>query len=127
MVDGELPNDRKILEGSRFCVDNTLPRYMREQIARELVIAYLEYGLSVGAKSIIGIMYPAYWRNLFINNGWKVEWLGEIHKTPDGKRSRAGNLVISHEILQNVRERTGIYTPVLDFGDPDAHRHIHAA
>ena len=113
---GELPEDEDVLEGSRFCIDNSLPIKQRKRIAHELILAYLEYGLANSIKEIIGVMYPIYWKNLFEKNGWKPKWIGDLHKTPDGKKSRAAILPISSELLANVRKHTGILSPVINYG-----------
>jgi N-acyl-L-homoserine lactone synthetase len=112
----DMPCGSGTLEGSRFCVDNSLPPDLRTRIASEIVAAYLEYGLARGAARIVGIMYPAYWRNLFARCGWNPVWLGDVVVTPDGKKSRAASLEISEATSESVRRHAGIDGPVLVYG-----------
>ena len=115
----EMPSSSFVVEGSRFCVDNTLSAEIRGQIAREIVVSYLEYGLAYGIKQIVGVMYPVYWNNLFTKNGWEPVWIGDITVTPDGKKSRAAALNISEETLLSVRMKTNIYGCPLYFGEDE--------
>jgi acyl homoserine lactone synthase len=112
-----LPKGPKVWEGSRFCVDASLEPAKRQRIIQEIVIGYLEFGLAQGITRIIGVMYPAYCRNIFIRNGWDVEWLGDVSKSVEGHKIVAGSLSISEAILQKVRAKTGIYENVLSFGE----------
>ena len=77
----EIPKSTKVWEGSRFCVDASLDPQMRKRIVQEVVVGYLEFGLAQGITNIIGVMYPAYYRNIFIGNGWDVEWIGDVSKS----------------------------------------------
>ena len=67
---------RRVWEGSRFCIDQTLPPETRKRIAREIVVGYLETGLRYGIEGIVGLMYPAYWRSLFTSAGWEIKYHG---------------------------------------------------
>ncbi len=125
MVDIEnLPMGHDVYEGSRFCIDNTLMGSERKQIAQELVLAYLEYGLHTGIHEYIGIMYPLYWKHLFMDIGWMPSWYGEIHITPDGKKSRAGGVTVSEEALYKAREITGISHEISEFRIPSYYKKI---
>jgi N-acyl-L-homoserine lactone synthetase len=108
-----LPNDISVWEGSRFCVDQKLSPEMRKSIIQEIVVGYLEFALKNNVKSIIGIMFPVYWKNVFIKSGWNVNWLGDVHLSKEGHKIIAGELKVSKEILQNVRHVTGIHQEVL--------------
>lgn len=110
--DQKLPSSEHVWEGSRFCVDESLPPEIRQQIIKELVVSYLEFGLDNNIESFIGLMYPAYWRNIFTKSGWDIEWLGEAEKLDDGKRVRAGKVLVTPETLAKVRETTGIFQNV---------------
>ncbi len=112
-----LPRSEEVWEGSRFCVDASLTPQMRQRIIQELIIGYLEFGLAQGIKNIIGVMFPAYCRNIFIKNGWDVEWLGDSARSTEGHKIIAGSLTISKGVLQKVRQTTGIYEPVLNYGE----------
>jgi len=72
--------------------------------------------------SIIGVMLPAYWRGVFSNSGWDVEWMGDIHKSEEGHKIRAGCLNVSQETLSNVRKITGIDYSVLYNGSDKLRR-----
>lgn len=110
-----LPSAPDILEGSRFCIDHTLAPDLRKRIAHELIVGYLEYGLHYNIQRFIGVMLPIYWSRLFIQLGWPVEFLGEVHKLPNGQKIRAGEVYVSESVLETVRERTGISDSVLHF------------
>ena len=118
---GEIPTGRRILEGSRFCIDKNLSTSERVQVAGELVLAYLEYGLDHDIEKIIGLMYPIYWHNLFVKNGWMPFWLGDVHKTLDGKKARAGGVIVSEENLINVRNALKISNKIISYGDKNEH------
>lgn len=113
----DMPNTNQVWEGSRFCVAKNLPAEERKRVIQEIVIGYLEFGLLHNIKSIVGVMYPVYWNNIFVKSGWNVEWLGEIHKSDEGHKIVAGELKISEATLKNVRAITGIKTEVLNFGN----------
>ena len=112
-----MPKDKAVWEGSRFCVNKNLSVSERKKIINYLVLGYLEAGLQSGITAIVGIMYPAYWRGIFIQAGWSVEFIGNTISLDDGHKARAALLPVSEEILANVRKVTGISTNVLSFGD----------
>jgi len=112
----ELPSTHTVWEGSRFCVDQSLPPEQRKRVIQEIMLAYLEFGLKMGIKRFIGIMLPAYWRNIFISNGWDVDFLGDAKVVDEKHRVRSGWVEVSETNLKKVRERTGILTPVAIFG-----------
>lgn len=107
-----LPHQDDIWEGSRFCIAKDEHASVRKRIAQELILAYLEYGLDSGITAYLGLMYPIYWKHLFIDAGWHPEWLGEAQRTNDGKMARAGLVRVSSEILEQMREKTQILDPV---------------
>lgn len=111
-----LPKSESIWEGSRFCIDENLAPTERKIIAREIVVAYLEVALANNVEGIVGLMYPAYWRNLFTSAGWNIEFLGEVTRLADGNRARAAFLPVSSSVLAKVREITGIKHCVTNFG-----------
>jgi N-acyl-L-homoserine lactone synthetase len=110
-----MPCGPDVLEGSRFCIDHTLDNKQRERVARELILAYLEFGMDRGIARIIGLMYPIYWRNLFIKIGWEPFWLGEPAATDDGKRARAGGVIISQVNLDTIRNNIGIKERIIAY------------
>jgi acyl homoserine lactone synthase len=123
----EIPSGQHVLEGSRFCIDNSLDSKLRRQAANEIILAYLEYGLSVGITQIIGIMYPAYWTNLFSKYGWQPEWLGENFLTSEGTKSRPAILPVSADVLNRVRSAIGIHSSVINYGNDKGDVYVRAA
>jgi acyl homoserine lactone synthase len=119
VTDRDIPKSPRVWEGSRFCIDQTLPPLARKRIAGEIVVGYLEAGLRNGIEGIVGLMYPAYWRSLFTSAGWDLEYMGETAFLDDGNKARAGWLPVSEAVLSRVRRTTGINDPVVNFGDVD--------
>lgn len=112
----DIPSSLDVWEGSRFCVAKNLSPDERKKIIQEIVIGYLEFGLLNKIRSIIGVMFPVYWQNIFVKSGWDVDLIGEIHRSEEGHKIVAGELKISEQTLEKVRNITGIKNPVLDFG-----------
>ena len=112
-----LPKSYEVWEGSRFCVDASLKPETRKRIVQEIIIGYLEFGLDQGVTSIVGVMYPAYWRSIFIGNGWDVEQIGDVSKSEEGHKIVAGSLTVSKAVLRKVKEKTGICGTVLNYGE----------
>ena len=98
VTDRDIPKSARVWEGSRFCIDQTLPPLARKRIAGEIVVGYLEAGLRYGIEGIVGLMYPAYWRSLFTSAGWEIEYLGETALLDDGNKARAAWLPVSESI-----------------------------
>lgn len=123
----EMPKSDAVWEGSRFCINNALPAAERKKIMNHIVVGYLEAGLQEGIEAIVGIMYPAYWRGIFIQAGWPIEFIGETLLLEDGYKARAAWLPISEDILLKVREKTAISEPVLNFVGNEEIKHRKAA
>ena len=111
-----MPQSARIWEGSRFCVDANLKPETRKRIIQELIVSYLEFGLDQGLTSFIGVMLPAYWRNIFTGNGWDVEFLGAPHRSSEGHKIVAGSVTVSKAALSKVRDKTGIHETILNYG-----------
>ena len=122
-----IPKNTKVWEGSRFCVDASLDPQMRKRIVQEIMVGYLEFGIAQGITNIIGVMYPAYYRNIFIGNGWDVEWIGDVARSEEGHKIIAGSLTVSEAVLRKVREKTGIHETVLNYGEEMFQRDVRAA
>jgi acyl homoserine lactone synthase len=112
-----VPKGPDVWEGSRFCVDASLNPETRKRIIQEVIIGYLEFGLAHGVTRIVGVMCPAYCRNIFVRNGWDIEWLGDVSKSEEGYRIVAGSLAVSSAVLRKVRQKTGICENVLNYGE----------
>lgn len=108
-------HDQNIWEGSRICVDNSLPAHIRKRIIQELDLAYLEFALAHGIKEIIGVMLPAYWRSVYIACGWQPVWYGAVTTLANGDRVRAAGLPVSEAMLASVRKATGIMENILNY------------
>lgn len=113
-----VPKSATVWEGSRFCIDETLPSDKRKRIAREIVVGYLETALRYDIEAIVGLMYPAYWRSLFTSAGWEIEYMGDVAQLEDGNKTRAAWLPVSESVLANVRQVTGIHETIVNFGEP---------
>ncbi|MBY0226104.1 MAG: hypothetical protein K2Q28_09895 [Hyphomicrobium sp.] len=101
----------QVWEGSRFYVDSNLSPAQRQRIVQEIVVGHLESALTNEIQSIIGVMFPAYWRNIFIRSGWNVAWLGEIHRSAEGHKKIAGDLRITPAVLEHVEKPWASITP----------------
>lgn len=115
LVEGDLPVSDTVWEGSRFCVSKNLQPEQRKRIQQELVYGYMEFALEHGIETLIGVMHPAYWRNLFARNGWPVQSLGPITTVMDGKEAMAGSVQITSLTLASVQRATGITGSLLQF------------
>ena len=113
----DVPKDEHIWEGSRLCVDHTLPALQRKEIIHYIVVSYLEMALFFNVKAIIGLMYPACWQSVFIKSGWEIKFIGDVLKLEDGHKAQAAWLPVSQEILNEVRKTTGIINRVTNFGE----------
>jgi N-acyl-L-homoserine lactone synthetase len=113
MIDGhDLPNAPDVWEGTRICIDKDLPGPLRERIKWEIVLGYLEFGLATGITRFVGIMQSFIWLRVFVQSGWGADYLGPEHVI-DGIKTRAGQVHVSRQALQRVREKTGIQGRVL--------------
>lgn len=112
----KIPKDKLIWEGSRFCIDKSLCVDERLKAAQSIVLAYLELALLHNVKAIVGLMYPAYWRRLFVMNGWDIKFIGEVLRTDEGHKAQAAWLPVNEEILQRVKQKTGIEQAIINLG-----------
>jgi len=112
MVQGSLPLSPTIWEGTRICIEKNLPPALRERIKWEIILGYLEFGLENGIEKYIGVMQNFIWHRVFIQSGWGAEYLGDDCLI-DGIRTRAGQVIVSKEAQERVRNKTGIHEKVL--------------
>ncbi len=122
-----VPKNTAIWETTRFCVDASLAPNERKRILHYLVVAHLEFSLQKKIEQIVAVTYPVFWKNIFINSGWNVEWLGDVHKSAEGFKMIAGALTVSKKTLQCVRETTGIDHEVLSFKETEISDYKHQA
>lgn len=104
-----------VWEGTRFCVDHSLPASMRRQICRELVIAYLEAGLEIGIQRVIGVMQPAILKRVFSAAGCPFHNLGPTLRISNGETIAAGCMQVSEQVLAQAKKISGIAESVLHF------------
>ena len=57
--DKSLLQSEAVWEGTRYCVDKDVEPELRQRIIHEMACAYLEFGLRMGLKKIVGLM-PTY-------------------------------------------------------------------
>jgi N-acyl-L-homoserine lactone synthetase len=103
-----------IWEGTRYCVDKDAPPELRQRIIHEMAIAYLEFGLRLGLKRIIGLMPTYIYRSVFERPGIEMEYLGPVEAIGRHK-CRAVAIPVTAQQLANVRRKTGIADSVLRF------------
>jgi N-acyl-L-homoserine lactone synthetase len=112
VTDPRILNREDVWEGTRFCIDKSLPPAIRARICKELVIAYLEFGLLNKIKSIIGVMPPPIFKRVFRGAGCDYRLLGP-EKIVDGIPIRAAELKVSEEMISRARDFTGIHDALL--------------
>ena len=77
-----------------------------------MAVAYLEFGLFLGLKKIIGMMPTYIIRTVFEKPGIEMETLGTT-AVIDGHKVKAVAIPVEEKQLENVRSRTGVHYPVL--------------
>jgi len=107
-------------EGTRFCIDSTLPPPIRRKIAQELCFAYLEVGLQLGIKNVVGFMHTLVLRSLFGRCGLFYKPLGEICEVGGHQRLQAAIMEISYEQLEKLRTVTGLNSVISS--TPEVHK-----
>src|SRR5687768_521181 len=73
-------HDTQIWEGTRYCIDKNVSPALRQLIIQEMAVAYLEFGLRMGLKKIIGMMPTYIYRSVFEKPGIEMEYLGVVQK-----------------------------------------------
>src|SRR5262249_60755702 len=116
-----------IWEGTRYCVDRDVGPALRQRIVHEMACAYLEFGLRLRLRKIIGLMPTGIYRSVFERPGIEMEYLGPVEMI-GRHRCRAVAIPITTQQLANVRRKTGITGPVLRFSRKQEERlHVEAA
>lgn len=107
-----------VVEGSRIVINrDKIPRQDRRKIVNEILVAYMECSLHMGAKYYVAFMMPQVWRATFFRIGWKANWLGPENVIGhSGEVVRAGILPVNKNVDQLIRHSTGLLEPILDFG-----------
>ena len=117
MVDDKsLMCDEQIWEGTRYCIQKDLDHSLRQKIIHEMAIAYLEFGLDIGIRKIIGMMPTYIYRSVFERPGIEMEYLGDVHKI--GRHNvRAVAIPVNQKQLDNVRSKTGLQDRILTYSE----------
>jgi acyl-homoserine lactone synthase len=113
-----LPSSPKILEASRLVLDRSLlSKENRRPVVDQLIVAYMERGLQRGIDAYVGFMLPKIWTSTFLRAGWDIEWLGPERLLPGTTDIvRAGLMPVNEGMNAKIRNTTGIYGEVLNFG-----------
>lgn len=110
--DKSLLDDPLVWEGTRYCISKDVAPDQRKKIIHEMAVAYLEFGLSMGLKKIIGMMPTYIIRSVFEKPGIKMESLGKTAMIGRHK-VKAVAIPVEQKQLENVRKTTGVDYAVL--------------
>jgi N-acyl-L-homoserine lactone synthetase len=119
--DKSLLQSEAVWEGTRYCVDKDVAPEVRQRIVHEMACAYLEFGLRMGLKKIIGLMPTYIYRSVFERPGIEMEYLGPVEAIGRHK-CRAVAIPITADQLANVRRKNGITDSVLRFAKHEGER-----
>ncbi len=106
------PQSSRVLEGSRICIDKSLPPDQRTRAKNALVLGFYEYGLHYGVDTIIGLMQTLVMRRVYGSSGCEPSPMGETQVIGD-QRCLAAKMTISEQKLKEVRLKLGIRAPVI--------------
>jgi N-acyl-L-homoserine lactone synthetase len=122
LLAAELPSSPKIFEASRLVLDRSvLSKEERKPVVDRLIVAYMERGLQRNIDAYVGFMLPKIWASTFLRAGWDVMFIGPEVKLPNSADVvRAALMPVSEAMNAKVREATGIYGSVLNFGSAPA-------
>ena len=107
-------NNPHIWEGTRYCINKQVAPELRHKIINEMAVAYLECGLELGLRKIIGMMPTYIYRSVFEKPGIEMEYLGDIQMI-GRHRIRAVAILVQEQQLQRVRDKTGITNSILRY------------
>lgn len=108
----EVPKSPHVWEASRLGVDRRLSPAQRSKVLDQLILAYMEAGLMVGAKQLIAIMPVKFWTKVFHKRGWPTTPVGP-EEIIDGKPAVVSTFDVSYELLAAIRRTVGIQSRVL--------------
>jgi N-acyl-L-homoserine lactone synthetase len=109
----DLPRAGDVWEASRFCIDKDLTPELRAAVNRELVAALQEFGLRSGTRYLVGVMQPRIWKRVFTDAGWPIDYLGPPKAIGDREEIAAGRMPIAANILNEIRRRCRVPSPVI--------------
>lgn len=119
LLSKDLPSSPKIFEASRLVLDRTLltTREARMPVVAKLIVAYIERGLQRNIDAYVGFMLPKIWASTFQRAGWDIQWVGpELLLPKTNETVRAALMPVGDKMNKKIRETTGIYESVLNFG-----------
>jgi len=99
-------------EGTRFCIDSTLPADKRLHILRQISVGYLECALHFGMRRIIGLMPTLILRSVFERNGVALRRLGSPSAIGNHSRIQAACIDVDYAQYQRACAKTGIESPL---------------
>ncbi len=102
----------RVWEGTRFCIDASLPAEKRRDILRTISVGYLEFGLAHGIDTIIGLMPTLVLRTVFESNGIRLDRLGQPQAIGDHARIQAAAITVSEACYASACEKTGCVAPL---------------
>lgn len=108
-----LPEEPAVWEATRLFIDRALEGAERQRAHGEILCSYLEFALSRGIRSYIGVAPPGLWKYTFLKCGWPVEFIGnplDIGYSENGRPEKiiAGLMPVNAEILNCVRSNMNI-------------------
>jgi acyl homoserine lactone synthase len=112
----DVPKSPHVWEASRLGVDRRLSPAQRSKVLDQLILAYMEAGLMVGAKQLIAIMPVKFWSKVFHKRGWPTTPVGP-EEIIDGKPCVVATFDVSYELLASIRRTVGIHSRVLVTAD----------
>jgi acyl homoserine lactone synthase len=113
-----------VWEGTRFCIDHTLPPEKRLHVLKTISLGYLEFALARGIDQIIGLMPTLILRSVFERNGIELARLGDAKAIGAHSKIQAASISITWSQYERAQARTGM-TNVLQFGDDQGRsRHV---
>jgi len=112
--DNEAPQNTVMWESSRFCVETEGDPKTQNNLSAgciQLFEGLIEFGLSKGLTSIVTVTDVLIER-IIRRVGWSVTRIGEV-KSIGTSKAVALDLSVDLQSLQNIRNYSGLYEPVL--------------
>ncbi|ESQ80500.1 acyl-homoserine-lactone synthase [Asticcacaulis sp. YBE204] len=106
--DHALLSQTDVWEGTRFCIDSSLPPEQRRHICQSLALAYVEAGLNIGATHIIGLMPTLILRSVFERSGIQLDRLGAPHAIGAHSRIQAASIEVCIEQITRAAATSGL-------------------
>lgn len=107
---GNLPDSPRVWEGTRLCVDISLPREMRQRILAEILCGVTEYLHAQGAERLLAVSARMVAMRLFKRD---LTWLGAEARI-EGRMEAAFSLPVGSIEPAGARSRYGFGASVLN-------------